>query len=143
MWTSIEQDGSSRGFYKRIDNLQERRLTAAGGPHEGDELVSLDCKIHALQRDGAPGARPIRLVHVFDLNIRHFLQLNLALITAHASSFAGCAESLMRALLETLFGAPHNASLISAIGNGPRQHGGVGTGDLNGIDPAHRLEVAR
>ena len=59
-------DGSGRGSVETGDQVQERRLSRPGGPHQGDEIPLLQNELDVLQDRDLLGLPPIRLGDVLD-----------------------------------------------------------------------------
>ncbi len=54
------------------DDVQQRRLAAAGRPHDGDEIALVDLEVDAVQGDGLDLVGAIDLEHVVELEHGYF-----------------------------------------------------------------------
>src|SRR2546427_10798680 len=61
------QDAAGRGGTEPRDDAQERRLAAAGGAEQADELAGPDAQAHVLHGDEVSPVASVGLVDAFEL----------------------------------------------------------------------------
>ncbi len=66
---AVHGDAAARGLLKPADDVEQRRLSAAGGAHDADELVLVNVKVHSVQGGHLALAGIELLDDVVDVNL--------------------------------------------------------------------------